>query len=254
VVAAPPAAQPADRVATGEDEAGDHERGEIHVHELVCQEAVAEQRCHRLDVDHPAALHAETRRVLHPCVDRDHGEGTGDTGDHDRQAADEVPARRQPVPPVDVDADEDRLHEEREALDGEPETEHGAERPSEARPQQAHLEAEDGAGHHAHREQGDQHPAPALREGSIDGVTGAEVPPLEEKDHQRERHPEADERDVHHERQRLHLAALIEVRLFHCGQAQAAHQAMSGGRGSTGLVRRRLTARRRAGRQPGRRG
>ena len=44
-------------------------------------------------------------------------------GDHDRDAAGEVSPRRQPIPAVDVDADEDRLDEERESLDREAEAE-----------------------------------------------------------------------------------------------------------------------------------
>ena len=48
-------------------------------------------------------------------------------GDHDRDAGQEVRARRQPVPAVDVDRDEDRLDEEREALEREAEPEDVAE-------------------------------------------------------------------------------------------------------------------------------
>jgi len=47
-----------------------------------------------------------------------------------------VRARRQAVPAIDVDADEDRLEKEGEALDREAEAEHAAEGGGELRPQQ----------------------------------------------------------------------------------------------------------------------
>ena len=103
----------------------------------------------------------------------------------------EVRARRQPVPAVDVDPDEDRLEEEREALDREAEAEHAAERGGEVRPQQPHLEAEDRAGDHADGEQRDHHPRPAPRERAVQRVAGAQVQPLDEQHHRRERDPEA---------------------------------------------------------------
>ena len=51
----------------------------------------------------------------------------------------EVRARREPVPPVRVDPDEDRLEEEREPLEGEPEPEHVPEVLYPHRPQQPQL-------------------------------------------------------------------------------------------------------------------
>ena len=49
---------------------------------------------------------------------------------------------------------------------------------------------------------------------AVQRVAGAQVQPLDEQHHRRERDPEADQRDVHGERQRLHLARLGEVLLL----------------------------------------
>src|SRR3954447_1908193 len=122
-----------------------------------------------------------------------------------------MPARRQPVPAVDVDADEDRLEEEREALDRESEPEDRPEGPGEVRPQEAHLKAEDRAGDHPHGEEGDHHPGPSPGERAVEVVTRAQIEPLGEQHHRREGDSEADQRDVHHEGQRLHLAGLVQV-------------------------------------------
>src|SRR4051812_32527786 len=75
-------------------------------------------------------------------------------------SAEQVQARREPVPDVDVDTQEDRLEQERKPLDGEAESEDAAERGREVRPEHAHLEAQHSAGDRADREQRDHHPAP----------------------------------------------------------------------------------------------
>src|SRR6266567_4320350 len=46
-------------------------------------------------------------------------------------------------------------------------------------------------------------------------ITCGQVPPLDEQHHRREGDREAHQRDVHHERERLHLPCLEEVRLMH---------------------------------------
>ena len=83
--------------------------------------------------------------------------------------------------------------------------------PVKLRPEQAHLERQDRAGHHADREQRDQHPAPPPGQRQVHVAAGAQRRPLAEQDQHRERHPEADQRDVHGERERLHLPGLVEV-------------------------------------------
>ena len=97
------------------------------MHELVPEVAVLEQRGERVHVDDLAVLEPEAAGMVHPAVDGDHHQRAGEAGEHDRDAAREVRARREAVPAVDVDADEDRLDEEREALDREAEAEHAAE-------------------------------------------------------------------------------------------------------------------------------
>ena len=60
-------------------------------------------------------------------------------------------------------------------------------------------------------EQRDHHPRPAPGERAVERVARAQMQPLGEQHHRRERDPEADQRDVHGERQRLHLARLVQV-------------------------------------------
>ena len=121
---------------------------------------------------------------------------------------------RQALPPVDVDPDEDCLHEEGEALDREAETEDAAEAGREGGPQETHLETEDRPRHDSGRKQGRHHLRPALRQRPVELVAGAQVEPLEEQHQCREGDPEADERDVHREGERLHLPRLQQVVLI----------------------------------------
>ena len=123
-------------------------------------------------------------------------------------------SRREAIPAVDVDRDEDRLEEEREALEREAEPEDLAEAGHESGPQQAHLEAEDRPRYYACGEQREHHLRPAARQRAIERVAGAEVEPLDEEHHRWEGDPEADERDVDRERERLHLARLQQVVLL----------------------------------------
>ena len=188
------------------------------MHELVPEVAVAKQRLDGMHVDRLAVAQPEAGRVIHPAVDRDHRQRAGEAGDRDRDAAGEVGAGREAVPAVDVDADEDRLQEEGEALDREAKAEDVAEAGGEVGPEQAQLEAEDRPGHDPGGEQGHHHLRPAPRQRPIELVARAQVEPLDEQHHRREGDPEADERDVHREGQRLHLPGLQQIVLLHLGQ------------------------------------
>ena len=185
------------------------------MHEFVPEIAVAEQRRQRVHVHGLAIPEREAAWMVHPGVDRDHHQRAGETGDCDRDPAREMRARGQAVPPIDVDANEDRLDEERETLEREAESEDAPERGREVGPQQAHLEAQDRAGDHAHREQRDHHLRPALRQRAVERIARAEVQPLRQQHHRRERDPEAHQWDVHRKRQRLHLSRLQQIGLLY---------------------------------------
>jgi hypothetical protein len=77
-----------------------------------------EHRRPRINVGHLAVDQVEPSRLVHPGVGGDHEECPRDPGDHDRDPAQQVGPGRQPVPGVRVDAEEDRLGEERDPLDG----------------------------------------------------------------------------------------------------------------------------------------
>ncbi len=182
-----------------------------------------------MDVGDLAGLQVESGRMVHPAVDGDNRQGSGHAGDRDRDSCQEVRAGRQAVPAVHVDPDEDRLQEEREPLDREPEAEHAPERRHEARPEQPELEAEDRSGDHTDREQRDEDPRPAPRERQVDGVAAAEPEPFGEKHHDGKGDREADERDVHDERERLHLARLERVVLIRGDQDTGVEEGRSDG-------------------------
>jgi cytidine deaminase len=55
------------------------------------------------------------------------------------------------------------------------------------------------------------HLCPALRQCQVQRVARSVAQPLDEQHHHRERDPEAHQRDVHRERQRLHLARLQQI-------------------------------------------
>ena len=219
IPAAPPA-QEAPGVRARQQETADDEGGEVHVRVIAPEHRVVEQRPPRMHVHRPAVLQGESRRVVHPAVDRDDEERPRDPGDRDRDAAPEVHPRPQPVPSVGVDPDEDGLDEEREPLQREPEPEHVPEVLNPDGPQQPELERQDRPGHHPDREQRQHDPRPPPGQRPVDLIAGAQVPVLREQHEHRERNPEAHQRNVHRQRQCLHLPGFVEVVLIHSHSSQ----------------------------------
>src|SRR5262245_42431664 len=115
----------------------------------------------------------ETGRVVHPAVDGDHRQGSGDPGNRDRDAAGEVGARGEPAPAVDVDADEDRFQKEGETFNRKAETEDAPEGGGEARPQEPHLEAEDRPRYHSRREERGHDVRPTLCQRAVKLIAAA---------------------------------------------------------------------------------
>src|SRR5680860_502745 len=74
----------------------------------------------------PSTTRKPSGLFIHPLTEIN-VERAGEARDHDRHAGEEVRARAQPVPAVDVDGHEDRLDEERDALQAERDPEHAAE-------------------------------------------------------------------------------------------------------------------------------
>jgi hypothetical protein len=222
VPSAPPA-QHRPRVHPGQQEPADDVGREVHVRVLAPEHRVVEQRPPRVHVDRAAVRQREARRMIHPAVDRDDEERAGDARDRDRDAAPEMQPRPQSVPPVGVDPDEDGLDEEREALEREPEPEHVAEVLHPHRPQQPQLKRKNRAGNHPHREQRQHDPRPAPRERPVELVAGPQVPVLREKHEHRERDTEADQRDMHAQRERLHLPRFVQIVLIHAHNSQPTH-------------------------------
>src|SRR6266487_640611 len=141
-------AQPAPGVGARDDEAGDHEAAQVHVDQLVPEERVAKQRRERMDVHHPATPQRKADGMVHPTVHGDDEQRARKARNHHRNARQQVRTRREPIPAVDVDGNEDRLDEEREALGRKSDPEDITEGGHERRPQQAHLERQHRAGHH----------------------------------------------------------------------------------------------------------
>jgi hypothetical protein len=212
VVLVAPALEVGPGVDAGDDEPGDDVAREVHVHHLVPQVGV-EHRLPRARVGDLAVDHVEALRIVHPRVDREDEERPREARDDDRYPGQEVHAAREPVPAVDVDRDEDRLDEERDPLQAEGDAEDLAPGGHELRPEQAELEGEDRARDDPDGEEDERDLRPALGQGLVGRVARAEVEALDEEDHRREGDPEAHDRDVHAERERLHLAGLEPVGL-----------------------------------------
>src|SRR5207247_3966866 len=77
------------------------------------------------------------------------------------------------------------------------------------------LEAEDRPGDDADGEEREHHLRPAAGEQPVEGIARPQMKPLDEENERRERDPEADERNVRCEGQRLHLARLEQVLLVY---------------------------------------
>ncbi len=205
VVAVAPSPQHPDGV-DGRDQKARHQvGGQDHVRDLVGDRGV-EDDLQRLDVGDLPVDEREPLRLIHPGVGGDHGEGAAEPGDHDRNARPEVRPAREPLPAVDVDRDEDRLHEEEDPLDREQDPEHAAEAPRELGPQEPELERQHGAGDGAHREGHRRDLRPALRELQCVGVVAAKSDVVGDQHDRREGDAQTGQDDVEPERER-HLAA-----------------------------------------------
>jgi hypothetical protein len=152
--------------------------------------------------------------MVHPAVDGDDEKRPGDPGHGDRDAGQEVRPRREPVPAVGVDPDEDGLEEEGEALEREPEPEDVAEVLYPGRPQQPELEGQDGARDHPDREERQHDPRPAAGEHPVQVVPGPQVAPLGEQDEHGKGDAKGHQRNVHGQRKRLHLPRFEQVVLI----------------------------------------
>jgi len=215
LVTAAAASQECPGVGTAYQEAGHDVGGEVHVRVLAVEHRVGEQRPPRVHVGRPAVDQGEPGRVVHPGVDGDDEERAGDAGERDREAGQEMRSRREPVPAVGVNADEDGFEEEGEALEGEAQSEHVPEVLHPYRPQQPEFEGQDRAGDHAHGEQREHDPRPAPGERAVELVAGSQVPVFGDEYKNGERDAEAHQRDVHGERERLHLPRFEQVVLVH---------------------------------------
>ena len=136
-VAAP--AEHPHRVDRGHHEPGCHVDGDQEVPELVA-ECTGEKRLEDVDIDDAPRVDGDATGRVHPRVGRQHAERTQEPGRRKGQADQEVGSRAQAIPAVEVDADEDRLHEEGKAFDGEAEAKRGAEAAHHPRPQDPELE------------------------------------------------------------------------------------------------------------------
>jgi len=119
-----------------------------------------------------------------------------------------VKALRDAPAAVQIDAEEDRLREEREALERERQADGLAECPHEPRPQQAELERKHGARHGAHGEEDARALGEPLRQ--LEVVRIARAPPPQVRQHEQQRQRDARRREHDVKRQRdAHLRARV---------------------------------------------
>jgi hypothetical protein len=148
-------------------------------------------------------------RLVHPGVRGHYEERRRQAGDGPGDAGQQVHARRQPIPRVQVDAHEDRFEEERDPLQREGQPHHLTVGAHQAGPEQPHLEAEDGARDGADPEQHAHGLDPLVRERAIVVIAGPDAAPLDEQHQYRHANAETGHDDVPAERQG-HLLARRE--------------------------------------------
>ena len=150
----------------------------------------------RIDVSDTPVVDCEAGRGVHPGVGSYDEEGGRDARHDDRDPRQQVCPRRKTVPAVEVDAQEDRLYEKGDALDGEGESDHLAVVGHQARPQHAEFDGEDGARHSAHGKEHTEHPRPAARQQPVGRIARAQASPLDKDDERRKPYSEAGQDDV----------------------------------------------------------
>ena len=147
-------------------------------------------------------------RPVHERVDQRHEERRRGAADRDHDARRQVQPRRHPAAAVEIDAEEDRLGEEREPLQRERQPDRFAERAHEPRPQQAELERQHRPRHRADREQDAGPLGQPLRQQQVLGI--ARPPVAHVRDHHQRRQRDARRREHDVERQRHpHLRARV---------------------------------------------
>ena len=128
-------------------------------------------RCRRVQDGHEwmhigdsSAGEGESLWIVHPRIRRHHEEGRCDTRDRDGDAAREMHPRCQTVPRIKIDAKEYRFDEECKTLEREGQADHRAEGAHQPRPQQPHLERQDGPRHRSDGEEDAGYLRPPARE------------------------------------------------------------------------------------------
>ena len=196
----------ADGIDGCDGEARADEGGEQHV-EVLRRKRRVKHRGDRIDVsDRTVGIEREARGRVHPRVRGDDEEGREEAAEHEWDSAKEVCAWRQPIPPVQVDREEDRLDEEGEPLQAERHTDDAARELHKARPEQTELEGQHGAGDSTDAERHRKGLRPGAGELEIDLVACAQPEAL--GDHQQRWHPNAEHGEADVERERgAHLDA-----------------------------------------------
>src|SRR6267378_4989504 len=151
----------------------------------------------------------ESGRRVHPRI-RDDDEDSGSrAAQRDDAAGGEVGRPRDQVPTVQVDAEEDRLGEEREPFERERHPDDGAREPHELGPQEAQLERQHRPRHGAYRKEDRRPFRPALGQIQVDRVPRHLPTVLRHDHHHRHGDSRHGENDVERERH-AHLRARRE--------------------------------------------
>ena len=122
------------------------------------------------------------------------------------KAVSQCDARRETIPAVEIEPEEDGLDEEGEPFRRKGQTDDAAGVAHEDRPEQSQLEGEDRAGDRADGEEDGESFGPAADEGHVDRVAGLQPQPLGDEEEDRQPHAEHGEDDVEGERG-AHLGA-----------------------------------------------
>ncbi len=183
----------------GHRKAGGGKRGQGHVQRLLERGGVQHGR-DGIDVGDLAADDLESGRRVHPRIGGHHEDSRGHPAQGHRHSGPDVRQRRDPVPAVEIDPEEDGLGEEGKALQRERHPDDPAGVLHELRPQQDQLEGQHRSRDGADREQ-DRGPfRPPLGQLEIDPVAGLLPTPLRDDHQHRHGDPDHGENDVEGER------------------------------------------------------
>src|SRR5204863_829648 len=123
-------------------------------------------------------------RGVHPGIGRDDKPGRGQSTDPDRKGTQPVYTRRETIPAIKVDAEENGLKEEGKALKGKERPDDSTNKFDVGWPEQTQFELDNGAGDGPDGKDDDGRPGPTTRQGHHRRIFSAQCKPFSDTQEQ----------------------------------------------------------------------